>query len=110
MSVTILSGLLLAAGVFGLVDHLTGFRTRDPFPYDLLFVCFLCVLAIIAGVYLLLGRNWARWLALAWIAFHVIVSAFNSVFQLAVHAVMCAVFAYFLFRPRADRYFRAAGS
>jgi len=27
---------------------------------------------------LLMGHNWARWLILAWLAFHVVVSAFHS--------------------------------
>ena len=30
------------------------------------------LLAILSGVFMLRGQNWARWLALAWIAFHVI--------------------------------------
>ena len=30
------------------------------------------LLAVLAGVFLLKGRNWARWLLLLWIAFHVI--------------------------------------
>ena len=28
------------------------------------------LIAIVCGVFLLQGRNWARWLALAWIASH----------------------------------------
>ena len=36
-------------------------------------------LAIVCGVFLLRGHNWARWLALAWIAFHVVLSAFHAI-------------------------------
>jgi hypothetical protein len=31
--------------------------------------------AIVAGVFLLRGSRWARWLVLAWLAFQVVVSA-----------------------------------
>jgi len=60
-------------------------------------------------VYMLLGRNWARWLGLAWIAFHVIISAFHSAQELVIHGLLLALFAYFLLRPSASAYFRAEG-
>jgi hypothetical protein len=56
------------------------------------------------------GQNWARWLALAWIAFHVVLSALHPIPELIIHAVFCAVFAWLLFRPEAARYFRGAQS
>ncbi len=56
---------------------------------------------------MLRGHNWARWLALAWIAFHVVLSAFHALAELAVHSLFCAIMAYFLFRPAANGYFRA---
>ncbi len=54
------------------------------------------------------ATNWARWLALAWIAYHVILSAFHTLSQLAIHCLLCAILANFLFRPTATRYFRGA--
>ena len=107
LSVTIIGFLFIAAGAIGLVYHLTDFRAQHPFPYDIVWVSCVRFIAIICGVYMLRGRNWARWGALAWIAYHVILSAFHSVFELAVHGLLCAAFAYFLLRPRATRYFRA---
>ena len=59
---------------------------------------------------MLRGHNWARWLALAWIVYHVILSAFHMLSELAIHILFCAILAYFLFRPTATRYFRAAGA
>jgi hypothetical protein len=106
LPVTLISFTLIAVGALGLFFHLTEFWTRHPFSYDLLWVSLVRLLAIAAGVYMLRGSNWARWLALAWIAFHVIVSAFHSRFELAVHSLLCAAFAYFLFRPQTSRYFR----
>ena len=107
LSVTIIGWLYVVTGAAGVVYHLTDFKARHPFPYDIVWVSFVRFIAILSGVYMLRGRNWARWVALAWIAYHVILSAFHSVFELAVHALLCAAFAYFLLRPRAARYFRA---
>jgi hypothetical protein len=66
--------------------------------------------AIVCGVYMLRGSNWARWLTLLWIGYHVVLSAFHSVQEVVVHALLLAVFAYFLFRPKAREYFRAKGN
>ncbi len=55
-------------------------------------------------------QNWARWLALAWMAFHVIVSFFDRFRGLAVHCILFAVIAWFLLRPQAARYFRPVRS
>jgi len=107
VSVTIIGLVFIAAGAIGLIYHLTEFRAQ-PFPYDLLWISFVRLIAIISGVYMLRGHNWARWLALGWIAFHVILSAFHSVFELALHGVLLAAFAYLLFRVPATRYFRGA--
>ena len=61
--------------------------------------------ALVAGVFLLRGANWARWLAIAWIAFHVALS-FGSLQRLVVHTVILLLFVYLLFRPSANAYFR----
>jgi len=52
------------------------------------------------------GSNWARWLTVVWIAYHPILSGFDSLNELAVHAVLLFVSAYVLFRPGATKYFR----
>jgi hypothetical protein len=67
-------------------------------------------LQIVAGVFILKGRNWARWLLVVWLAFHVVVGALHSPFHLITHAVFFVLGLYFLFRPNAAAYFRNAGS
>jgi O-antigen ligase len=57
-------------------------------------------------VFMLYGFNWARWLLVVWIAFHVILSGLHSQFELLVHSLLFAVVLYFLFRPEASAYFR----
>ena len=38
-----------------------------------------------------MGHNWARWLLVAWLAFHVVVSGFHSMSEMAAHAVLLIV-------------------
>ncbi len=106
LSVTILAWLYIVTGVGGVVLHAAEFKTLHPFAWDALLVELVSAAAVIAGVYMLRGRDWARWLALAWIAFHVIVSAFHTARELAIHGLLCAVFAFVLLRRPARLWFR----
>ena len=106
LSVTVIGWLSIAAGVVGLAYHAGEFRARPPLEYAI--VCFVRLLAILCGVFVLRGRNWARWLLLAWLAYHVALSAFHRLSQLVIHGLLLAAVAYLLFRPRASAYFRGA--
>jgi len=110
LSVAYISYLFIAAGVVGLVYHATEFNTQVPFDYEHAWVLFVRLLAIVGGVYTLRGANWARWLLLAWIAYHVYLSAFHAVSEVMVHAALMGVVAYVLFRPQASAYFRGVRS
>jgi hypothetical protein len=110
LSVTIIGWAYLVMGVAGFAYHLTGLRVQNRFQSDILLVELIFLIAIVSGAYLLRGHNWARWLAIAWMAFHVVVSIFHTISELAIHALLCAVLAYFLFRAAATRYFRAAAA
>ena len=105
LAVTILSWLLIVVGLVGLVYHAQELDLRQPFQNDIVWVELVRVLAIVSGIFMLRGRNWARLLAMAWIAFHVVISIFHSWSQVAMHALILLVFAFFLFRPAANRYF-----
>lgn len=106
LPVTILGCLFIVAGSVGLGYHLTD----RPFDHWTALISFVRILAIVGGAFLLTGRNWARWLTIAWLAFHVVVSAFHSFEQEITHLVLLIVVAYFLFTPSASRYFRAVPS
>ena len=110
ISVTVIGCIFIAAGVIGFAYHVTEFKIQRPFEYEIVWVSLLRLLAIVGGVFVLRGSNWARWLVLTWIAYHVILSAFHSPFELVVHGLLFAVIAYVLFRPRAAAYFRSAGA
>lgn len=93
----------LAVGSIGFVYHFRAFLQPDGVWTELTEF-----LAILSGAFLLQGKNWARWLALAWIAFHVILSATRAFHELAIHSLLFVVIAWLLFRPEAGRYFRGA--
>ncbi|HKF26229.1 MAG TPA: hypothetical protein VKB24_09640, partial [Candidatus Acidoferrum sp.] len=69
-------------------------------------ISFLRLLAVGGGIFLLLGRSWARWLTAGWLALHVVISVFHSLEQMAAHAVLLVIVAYFLFYHRSADYFR----
>jgi len=106
--VTILAYLLIVMGVVGIAYHFGEFRSTPPSEY--LSVLFVRLLAIVCGVFLLRGNGWARWLVMAWIAFHVVVSYFHSIQEAAMHAVILVAFAVVLFYPAASRYFGAGAT
>jgi hypothetical protein len=105
LSITILAGVYLVVGVIGFAYH---FRELLAGHHDAVAIEITEFVAILCGAFLLRGHNWARWLALAWIAFHVVLSAFHAIPELAIHAVFCGVIAWVLFRSEATRYFRGA--
>jgi hypothetical protein len=107
-SVTAIGYLFVVAGAIGLAYHGAEFEARRPFDYDIVWVLLVRLLAILGGVFLLRGSDWARWFLLIWIAYHVILSAFHSMRELIMHGLLFAVVAYFLYRPRVSAYFRDA--
>ena len=103
ISVTILACVYLAVGALGFIVHFRELLARHP---DAVSIELTELAAVVCGAFLMRGHNWARWLALAWIAFHVILSAFHAIPEFAVHALFCAAIAWILFRPETARYFR----
>jgi len=108
VAVTVIGWVYILTGLGGFLAHLLDFVPPRPFQFDNVMVEIVCLIGAVSGIYLLRGQNWARWLALAWMAFHVVLSIFHTMPQLALHAVFCVLVGYFLFRPDANQYFRAA--
>src|SRR6266446_5685622 len=99
-SITVISWLFLVAGIIGVAYHATEFKRGGPFQYEVLWVCLVRLVAILCAVFMLRASNWARWLLVVWIAYHVVLSAFHSTLQVVVHGLLFGVVVYFLFRPR----------
>lgn len=101
VSVLILSCLYIAVGAAGFIGHFPELLAHHP---DSIGIETTELLAVVAGAFMLRRANWARWLALAWIAFHVAIS-FPDLRKLAIHSLFLAFFSWILFRPEARRYF-----
>jgi hypothetical protein len=108
LSVTILGYVYIGVGSIGFVYHLREILARHAFHYDDLLVELTEFVAIVCGAFMLRGHTFARWIALAWIAFHVVLSAFHPFHEFAIHCLLCVAIAWVLFRPEAARYFRRA--
>ena len=116
-SITVLSWIFIATGCISLARGLLPLLRASASKHiaelnaqelvDVGIVSASGLLAILGGVFMLRGFNWARWLCVAWMGFHLIVSILHSLFELAVHSVLFAVVLYFLFHPPASAYFRA---
>jgi hypothetical protein len=105
LSVTIIAWIYVVAGMAGLAYHVTKFELASPLENDAAWVGSVRFLAVVAGSFMLRGQNWARWLSLAWMAWHVWLSLFHPWSELILHSVLLVAFAFFLFRPRSSAYF-----
>ncbi len=65
------------------------------------------LLGVVGGVGLLYHRNWARWLLVAWMAFHMGISVMHSLTEVLMHAAIFAPLTYLMFRRSAAPYFLA---
>ena|ERR1043165_2608949 len=105
LSITLIAGLFFVAGIIGLIYHATEIKTNGPFRSDLILVLVVRLLAVVGAIFLWRGKNWARWLLILWLGYHVALSMFHSVSETLMHAALFSVIGFFLFRPSASRYF-----
>ena len=99
VAVLVIACLYLAVGIGGFIAHFDALRMPDGISIEVTEF-----LAIVCGAFLLRAHNWARWLAIAWMAFHVLIS-FGVLLQLAVHAVFLVLIIWALFRAESQRFF-----
>jgi hypothetical protein len=103
-SVAVIAWAYIGAGAVGFAYHFNELL-RQPLQHETLWVQFIRLIAILIGVLLLRGHYWGPRLALGWMAFHVILSAFHTPVEFAMHLVLLALISWFLSRPAAYRYF-----
>src|SRR5579863_4663629 len=102
--VTFIGGLFIVVGLGSTVFHLS----TGPIDRWTILIVAVGAAAVVGGIFLLLGRNWARWLVLVWLAAHVLISAFESVSDALAHAVLLAVIGYLLWWSATGKYFEWA--
>lgn len=103
LAITVLSLLYIAVGAIGFVYH---FRDSLAAPREGVWIELTEAAALLFGIFMLLGRNWARYGALAWMLLHVVLSYFDRFRGLAVHALLCILFGWLLFSSDSTRFFR----
>ena len=104
LSVTLISYLFIIAGAAGIIYHASELREIATHR-EVIWVLTVRLLAIVGGLYALRGANWARWLLVAWIVYHVILSFYHSTAELAMHAALTVVVLIALFYKGANAYF-----
>jgi hypothetical protein len=104
--VIVVAWLPIVAGLVGIGLQTVALIRRMPPGVDAIYVLLLCFAAIACGVCLLRGQSWARWLAVAWFAIHVLVGALHSWQSAMVHGVLLAICTYALFCREATTWFQ----
>lgn len=60
LSVTIISYVYMAAGAVGILYHASELKAKHLLQSDVMWVLLLSFTAIVSGVFMLRGSNWAR--------------------------------------------------
>jgi hypothetical protein len=102
--VTLLGSLLIAVGAVEFVYRLT--KIHRPLQTEDIGVPLFELIIVVSGVFLLRSANWARWLAVAWVGFHVAVGSLHSLSMGIVHGLIFLLFAWVMFRPEMNAWFR----
>jgi uncharacterized membrane protein HdeD (DUF308 family) len=99
--VTFLGWLFIVVGIASTAYHLwRGSLDRWTVP-----IVLVGAFAVVAGVYLLRGARWARWLVLAWLGLHVILGALQGLSVAMPHLVLLLVIGYVLLGPPTSKYY-----
>ena len=117
-SVTVISWIFVAFGGIALLTSLlpkspgaeaniAQLRSQHPVHYALM--CLGPILALICGIFMLRGCNWARWVLVVWFGNNVVGTVFHSPMRFLLPGLLFAVAVYFLFRPQSTKYFRREG-
>jgi hypothetical protein len=102
--VTLLGWMLILVGAIEGTTHAA--LLRPPFHAADFWLPLFELVILVCGIYLLRGANWARWLALAWIGFHVVVGSLNSVLAGVLHGLAFLLFVWLMVRPEVNAWFR----
>jgi len=103
LAITLMAGLYVVIGILAFAHNFSGLLALQN---DAIAAEITEILAMVAGAGMFFGKNWARWLAVAWLAFHVYLSAFHEIGELAFHSLCLVAITWILFRPESRHYFR----
>jgi hypothetical protein len=105
IAVTLISALFIVAGTLGIIYHAKELANIISEPM-VVWVLVVRLLAIVGGVFTLRGANWARWLIVVWMAYHVAISFYHTPLEIAIHISFLALAIYALFNSHSSPYFK----
>ena len=118
-SITVICWIIIVFGVLGALSMLVfsalpevrAEMAKSPLPVPVQFALSFTGLALttLCGSFMLGGRNWARWVYVAWNAFGFVISIFIAPNYLAMlpGLIFFGIIALFLFQPRANEFFKS---
>jgi hypothetical protein len=110
LSVTIIGWIFIISGLAMFVAEMLPLFNASTSeiilqdPADLIPVLITRIIAVICGIFIIYGFNWARWLLVLWIVFHILIN-FNSLPALIIHCLLFGTVLFFLFLPKSSIYF-----
>ena len=105
LPVIIVSILFILAGCIGFAYHLKEIFESHNNLAETVWILFLRLLAVACGLLLLFRINWARFLTIVWLAYHVVISALNSTSEMIAHIAFLVLVSVLLFLPVSSAYF-----
>jgi len=118
-SITVVSWILIILGAISLVTSTITLNNpmaqelmaKSPIPVNIQYIMMYVGLLImlVCGVAMLKGKNWARLLYVGWSAIGFVIGIATSPIKTAMipGLVVFLIIAFFLFRPKANEYFKA---
>ncbi len=106
LPVIIVALLFILTGSAGLVYHIKDYFSPDYTWYGVSWVLLLRITAIACGFLLLYQVNWARWLAIVWLGYHVAIGALHSTAEMIAHIVFLIIVSVLLYLPVSSVYFK----
>src|SRR6478672_13772518 len=104
--VVVVCVMFLLAGSVGFLYHLPEVFTSGDQLFEVIWVEVVRLIAIVCAVLLWRGVNWARWLALSWLVYHVYIGSKHSSGEAITHVVLLIVVGVLIYLPRSSVFFR----
>jgi hypothetical protein len=104
-SITLISIVYIVAGISGIIYHAAELKNLIADP-GVSWVFTVRLAAVVGGWFALRGMNWARWLLVAWIAYHVFLSFHHTMTEIAIHLLITVLTFLALFTTKANNYFK----
>ena len=123
-SITVVSWILIISGVLALIMNIVNIynpmaqemaqklMSKSPIPANIQYIMTYAglLITLVCGIAMLKGKNWARLLYVGWSVAGFLIAMVTSPLKtiLIPGIIFFLIIAFFLFRPKANEYFKAA--